>query len=406
MKKIYFLLIALFITKVIYPQQWILQNSGVTKNLCSVFCINNNNVFIAGQTGTVLKTTNGGANWNLLNTNTSKNLNSIFFVDSLVGFSVGADGTIIKTTNCGNTWNLQISNSSNQLNCVYFTCKDTGYVVGTSTFLKTTNGGTNWIASNDFGGCCFYLNSIIFTSKNNGRILGYDMPGTIIFSTTNAGNTWRAWVDPEAPYNYWWEGFAMTESSSSDKVVVAGEDGNIFHVYDASGYWYMFGSSVGNTTLISVSPCGDYYYKAVGDHGIIGVYPNNGPPSCNESSGVTSTLNSIVFSDETTGFIAGDSGVILKSNYGNSINKISNIDNFNIYPNPAQNKITIHLQVFPKLVISYLYIYNIQDQLLIQQPLTQNNAQIDISQLTQGIYLAKLQLSDGSISQKKFIVIK
>jgi hypothetical protein len=98
---------------------------------------------------------------------------------------------------------------------------------------------------------------------------------------------------------------------------------------------------------------------------------------------------------------------ILYNNSGTSITEFSNNqDNLTIYPNPAQNQITINLQGFQNLAGLNLEIYNIQGQLLIQQPLTQNNTQIDIFQFPQGIYLAKLRLNDGSIAQKKFIVIK
>jgi hypothetical protein len=53
-----------------------------------------------------------------------------------------------------------------------------------------------------------------------------------------------------------------------------------------------------------------------------------------------------------------------------------------------------------------LNIYNMQGQMLLKQTLNQNNAEIDISQLQQGVYVAKLKLGDGSELQKKFVVIK
>jgi len=88
------------------------------------------------------------------------------------------------------------------------------------------------------------------------------------------------------------------------------------------------------------------------------------------------------------------------------INKDNTITEFNIYPNPAKDKITINLRGLQDLAGLNLQIYNIQGQLLIQQALKQDNTEIDITQLMQGVYVAKIKLGDGSIVQKKFIVIK
>jgi len=88
------------------------------------------------------------------------------------------------------------------------------------------------------------------------------------------------------------------------------------------------------------------------------------------------------------------------------INKDNIVSDFNVYPNPAHDKITINLQDIQDLAGLNLQIYNIHGQLLLQQPLNKNNTQIDISQFQQGVYIAKLKLSDGSFVQEKFVVIK
>ena len=58
------------------------------------------------------------------------------------------------------------------------------------------------------------------------------------------------------------------------------------------------------------------------------------------------------------------------------------------------------------LQASILQIYDTKGQLLLKQILDKNNTEIDISSFRQGIYLAILQLSDGSFSQSKLVVIK
>jgi hypothetical protein len=85
---------------------------------------------------------------------------------------------------------------------------------------------------------------------------------------------------------------------------------------------------------------------------------------------------------------------------------VKNNGELKIYPNPAQDKISINLPVFENLAGLQLNIYNIQGQMLLQQNLIQNNTEIDISQLEQGIYVAKIRLEDGEVWQEKFVVVR
>lgn len=384
--------------------QWIRLNSGATENLNSVFCITKNLVFVAGDNGKILKTTNGGMDWSIGNSNTINKINSIFFIDSLVGFSVGDNGTIIKTTDGGDNWQLQISNTSNKLNSVYFINKDIGFIVGMhSTLIKTINGGMDWEVDASFGPCCLYLNSIYFLSENKGRILGYDMPGTIILTTTDTGETWDMWVDPEAESNNWWAGHAMTESS--DMVIVAGENGKVQNLLNGMGWWDCMGAPLGNgSDLNSVYAIQNQLNKwyAVGANGTVGFFPNTG--NGNQVSGVSSDLNSIYFADSLTGYIAGDSGVILKTtNGGYTITNVLHEDKqiFTVYPNPVNTQLIIETANLIQSS-SILTICNINGQELIKQKLTDAKTKIDVSNLTSGIYFIKL-FNDKTIKIQKII---
>jgi hypothetical protein len=62
MKKIYILLIALFLVNGAMAQ-WVPQNSGTTKNLNSVCFTDADNGYAVGDSGTILKTINGGMHW-------------------------------------------------------------------------------------------------------------------------------------------------------------------------------------------------------------------------------------------------------------------------------------------------------------------------------------------------------
>ncbi|MEI7596529.1 MAG: YCF48-related protein [Bacteroidota bacterium] len=403
MKKNTLFVIIFFICNIVNAQ-WVKLNSGVTENLNSLFCINDSVVYVVGDNGKVLKSTDGGVIWNIETSNTNKNLNSVFFYDSLIGHAVGDSGVILNTINGGNSWSIQTSNTLNNLTSIYFTSKDTGYAVGMySTFIRTTDGGENWVAGPSLYPCCMYLNSICFTTKNQGRILGYDMSGTTILSTTDAGNNWSLWTDPEADHNNWWCGKAMIEGDYG-KVVVAGAAASAYFLSNGTGMWSSFGAPLGGASILLNSVCyNKKKYFAVGTQGTVGFFPNYG--NGNQNSGVSSDLNFISFADTLVGYIAGDSGVILKTiNSGiiTSINKSEIIkpNKFTIYPNPTFDILNIETSDESKGDI--LTLINTKGQVLLQQQIYDSKTQIDIRCLAKGIYILKL-ICDKKVEMRKII---
>jgi hypothetical protein len=116
------------------------QSSGTTETLRDVHFTDNNTGYSVGISGTILRTTNGGANW--ISQNIGQFLMGIFFSDKDNGTVVGYNGTIMRTTNGGENWVVQISGSGTMLTDVSFTDINTGTVVGNyGTILKTINGG-------------------------------------------------------------------------------------------------------------------------------------------------------------------------------------------------------------------------------------------------------------------------
>ncbi|MEZ4691308.1 MAG: YCF48-related protein [Ignavibacteria bacterium] len=106
-----------------------------------VFFVNSETGYVCGDSGVVLKTSNGGVNWYMLQSELNSNLNGIFFNDAFTGFIAGSKGKILKTTNSGINW-LNLPNGSNIaaiLKPIVFINYETGFVAGDQ-YLKTTNG--------------------------------------------------------------------------------------------------------------------------------------------------------------------------------------------------------------------------------------------------------------------------
>ena len=87
--------------------QWEILNPYPQPNdLNTVYFYDINNGWAAGNSGTILHTSNAGVNWTTQNSTTTETLYSIDFINSNTGWCVGSLGVILKTMNGGNDWNL------------------------------------------------------------------------------------------------------------------------------------------------------------------------------------------------------------------------------------------------------------------------------------------------------------
>ena len=84
--------------------------------------------WIVGDTGTILKTTNGGTSWDPLPSGVSSHLRGVFFLDADQGYACGDAGTILVTSDGGASWRPQDSQVATTLWKIQFT--HAGFVVG------------------------------------------------------------------------------------------------------------------------------------------------------------------------------------------------------------------------------------------------------------------------------------
>ena len=95
-----------------------------------------------GETGTIIRTIDRGANWVLQDSGTESDLRALVFVDPDTAYSVGRGGTIVYTTDGGQNWTMQASGTEQTLQGVAFSDPSTGTVVGSNgAILRTTTGG-------------------------------------------------------------------------------------------------------------------------------------------------------------------------------------------------------------------------------------------------------------------------
>lgn len=186
--------------------------------------------FAVGQSGTVLKTTDGGVSWNQINISIAElsttDLYTARAISSTKIIIAGEGGAIYSSSDTGTTWTTSTSGTTQLLNAMSFVDSSNGWIGGENrTLLKTTNGGSTWSVSSVSGlETNETINDIAFRDKSNGILAGLN--GTLL-QTSDGGTTWTSISSSQST--------ALFDLSyvSSDVRWGVGINGDIFR-YDAT----------------------------------------------------------------------------------------------------------------------------------------------------------------------------
>jgi photosystem II stability/assembly factor-like uncharacterized protein len=296
------LLIAPFLQNIY--SQWTTQSSGTSQNLVSVKFVNPGTGWAAGETGTILKTTNGGINWVSQTSPVSQALISVSFAGESTGWISGTFGTLIKTTNGGTNWVSQTTGVSGALR-VHFVNTNTGWLVGASgTILKSTDGGANWVTQTS--GTGNFLLNLQFLDANTGYVCGQN--GAMI-KTTNGGANWNAQTTGTSQSLY---GLNFVNTSTGWTV---GANGNIYYTSNGGTSW----SAQSASTTDDLNST--YFVNAntgwiAGITGKVYFTQNAGSNWVQQTTSTTEDLNSVFFTGLQSGYLVGTSGKIMNTYSG------------------------------------------------------------------------------------------
>jgi len=441
MKKIFYIILFVsFISVSANSQYWVEQTSGVNVQLTSVSPIQNE-VWVCGYSGTVLRSTNSGANW--LNVSGGGIPNTVSLVNiwafdantAVVAGYLGTDTWVWRTSNAGANWVQVFTQPGGFINGMVFrkTSPNSGFMQGDPvggrwSLFKTYNGGINWDSTGLYlpqngteagwnnsifmGGMVNYYSasdSTIWFGTNNTRIyysanlgstwsaqstapevnsyaLGMfgGLPldgltgGTTLLRTTNAGSNWSTQT-ALGTGNF--AGFVMFPVPVSDESSFFGYSWYVRN--DVNIYRSFNGSS---WAIEYTAPAGNYRHISVGRNSsqVWAVRSNGGITKCNcFVSGISETGNNV---PERFG---------LSQNYPNPFNPVTKIK-FGISGRSAEQTL---LTVFDMLGRRVAVLVN--EKL---QPGTYE-ADWDASEFPSGVYYYKLE--SGSFSEtKKMIFIK
>ncbi len=283
--------------------------------ITSVYFINRNTGWIAGKGyinnyKQIIRTTNGGANWNVINSSLQFFPNQIYMQNSNKGFIIG-DSTLGMTTDSGFSWTYQSIGGGQLLNKIQFVDSLRGFILGNNAnFLKTTNGGANWIfLPNVIGN----TSNMYFIDSLNGWITE-SSGGRRIWKTTNGGTTWQVSYNFANALDIYFKNINTGWATLTEGTVLKTTNSGInwfYNIIPPAGT--IRSIDFRNNTGLAVSYQGKIYKSNDRGYNWINVFSIN-----------NSILQSVDFVDDNTGFVCGDSGRILKTtNSGNNFVDIS-----------------------------------------------------------------------------------
>ena len=288
--------------------QWIFQNSGISTNLYSIYFLDENNGWITGAEGRILKTTNGGDNWQQIPSGTSFSLSFVKFFNESEGIVAGSGGTIKKSSDGGNSWYSISSGTSLRFQEGSFINENVGWIVGDNGIVvKTTDGGDTWAAqavvtSDNLSFVQFIdENTGWVTSENNGEI----------WKTTDGGNTWQFKYETLLDINLWQIHFVTPNIGWA-----VGEFGTIIKSTNGGESWFPQNSGTNSINLRSLFFHDSENGWVVGKDEYILRTTNGGDTWNLDRSGPGFELLHIFFLNNLDGWIIGTSGIILATNNG------------------------------------------------------------------------------------------
>ena len=304
-----------------------------------------------------------------------------------------------QTFNSGSDWLYFNSGLAFIYKNFYYVNKNLMYTIGNicckenPLLIKLTNISIDTlISSGNYNFNCDNAKTYFF-NDSVGYILCQDTNSlNILLRTDNFGKSWNTVLSDSINL------FLSIHFSSKRIGYLTATNGNIFKSSDEGLSWHKIISPT-NKNINSIGFINDSVGFFAGDSGIIFKTSDGGQTWQSENSTMNSNIIRIKIFNDYIGYAVTDNGVLLKRENIEEIQN-KNVLIFKIYPNPSNSILIIELSQITKN--STLTIYNFNGQEIKTQQLINIKSQLDISNLTSGIYIVKL-ITDNSIEVRKII---
>jgi len=334
-----------------------------------------------------------GTDWSIRNYSNGDNyIYSSHFLNENLGWIAGDQGVIYKYEN-GN-WILEQYIPNSYFYAIYMVDDKNGWTGYQSIFKYN---GSEWLEEFDNNG---FLESLFFTDIYHGwAITGTSFSITESYIYSYDGENWS--LNQTIP------GVVLHDVFFTDSINgwAVGDLGTILKFDDNE---WIAQPSPTMERLNDVFFLDQNHGWICGDYGTILYY--NGDEWNIQNSGTVSYLNEIYFTDSLNGWVAGEQSIFYTTSGGNLItgiedlHKLAGSQEFLVYPNPSKENITlnINLQINSRVSIK---LYDLKGFLVIDRTGEHlmagiNQVEINISDLPAGVYVCKLQTTEGQSTQK------
>jgi hypothetical protein len=242
------------------------RTSGTSQNLNSAD-IKFQRVLVAGNSGTILRSTNSGETWNVIPPVTSVNLNAVRFGYAGYDYAVGDNGVILRGSNSGLNWAVMPSGTTRKLTAVSVHSSGQAFVIAAGekgTILRSTNSGQSWI-NVSLPDTTINFNCINPPFAMGNEIFSYYIAGTNgrIYKSTNQGATWV--LKNSGTSN----SLHSIYFSTPDSGAVTGDNGTVRMTTNGGDSWFTdpyFSGVSGTITSISQMPRSERTFTAVSNN--------------------------------------------------------------------------------------------------------------------------------------------
>jgi hypothetical protein len=241
---------------------------------------------------------------------------------------------------------------------------------------RSTNNGVSWSATS------VKNMNVMALAKSGSRIFA---GGYGIYMSSDNGNTWTE-VDST---------FEVYSIAIKGNDVYAGTINGVYLSTNNGSSWTAVNTGLTNLEINALIVNGNDVYAGTNSSGVFKT-PNNGTNWIAENSGLTN--------DTISAFAINGIYLYAGTNWGvyrRPLSQMAGVEEMNennsisVYPNPSTNGLTIES---PQK--STIEILNIQGQTILQQQIQQGKTNIDMSGLSKGVYILRLNSNDKTAVTK------
>jgi photosystem II stability/assembly factor-like uncharacterized protein len=302
---------------------WTILDHPTTRDLNKLSFIDNDRGWVAGDSGTILMTSNGGASWTTQTCPVTFDVIDIDMIDAQRGWALAQQWpndtsfvygtTILRTTDGGAVWAVQSTFDEQFLHALEFVDSTRGCIGGDQGKLyRTSNAGASWLPA--FVDSALFaqwpVRDFEFYSPTYGVATGgfYDVTG-IVWRTTDTGKTWtHKRVSGEPIWGTHFFDSLEVQCVGGDLDYGAGmvnsTNGAMSWEYTYLGIWGQASAVDYRTATEGWAPlgfAGTYMYTLDAGRNWTAMFTPD-----------STAMDDVVFTDAATGYMVGREGTILK----------------------------------------------------------------------------------------------